>query len=62
MFDAVTENLPQHNKKKIDFVIINGENAADQGVGITEKISSDLFNSGVNVITTAIMFGIKKKH
>ena len=39
-------------KKKIDFVIVNGENAADQGVGITEEISDDLFNSGVDVITT----------
>ena len=39
-------------KKKIDFVIVNGENAADQGVGITEEISNNLFNSGVDVITT----------
>ena len=38
--------------KKIDFCIVNGENAAEQGVGITEKISKDLFNSGVDVITT----------
>jgi len=50
---AVTENLPDLiKKKKIDFVIINGENAADQGVGITEKICNDLFNSGADVITT----------
>ena len=50
---AVTANLPNLiKKKKIDFVIINGENAADQGVGITEKISNDLFNSGADVITT----------
>ena len=50
---AVNENLPDLiKKKKIDFVIINGENAADQGVGITEKISNDLFNSGADVITT----------
>ena len=40
------------NKNKIDFVVVNGENAADQGVGITEVISNDLFNSGVDVITT----------
>ena len=39
-------------KKKIDFVVVNGENAADQGIGITEAISNDLFNSGVDVITT----------
>ena len=50
---AVTENLPDLiKKKKIDFVIINGENAADQGVGITEKICNDLFNSGADAITT----------
>jgi len=50
---AVSENLPDLiKKKKIDFVIINGENAADQGVGITEKISINFFNSGADVITT----------
>ena len=50
---AVIKNLKDIlKKKKIDFVIVNGENAADQGVGITEEISNDLFNSGVDVITT----------
>ena len=50
---AVIKNLKEIlKKKKIDFVIVNGENAADQGVGITEEISNDLFNSGVDVITT----------
>ena len=50
---AVIKNLKDIlEKKKIDFVIVNGENAADQGVGITEAISNDLFNSGVDVITT----------
>ena len=50
---ALKENLKNIIKdKKIDFVIVNGENAADQGVGITEKISKDLFSYGVNVITT----------
>jgi metallophosphoesterase (TIGR00282 family) len=50
---AVVANLKDIlKKKKIDFVIVNGENAADQGVGITEEISNDLFNSGVDVITT----------
>mgnify|MGYP001475208522 FL=1 len=50
---SVVENLKDIiQKKKIDFVIVNGENAADQGVGITEEISNDLFNSGVDVITT----------
>ena len=50
---AVVKNLKDIlKKKKIDFVIVNGENAADQGVGITEGISNDLFNAGVDVITT----------
>ena len=50
---AVKKHLPHIiEKRKIDFVIVNGENAADQGVGITEEISNDLFNSGVDVITT----------
>jgi len=38
--------------KKIDFVIVNGENAASQGVGLTKEICLDFFNCGVDVITT----------
>ena len=38
--------------KKIDFVIVNGENAAAQGVGLTKEICQDFFNCGVDVITT----------
>ena len=40
------------NSKKIDFVIVNGENAANSGVGITPDICKDFFNCGVDVITT----------
>ena len=40
---AVTKNLPNIIKhQKIDFVVVNGENAANEGVGITEKITNDL--------------------
>ena len=50
---AVEEHLPNKIKKnKIDFVIVNGENCAEKGMGITEKIANDLFDSGVNVITS----------
>ena len=50
---AVINKLPEIiKKKKIDFVIVSGENAGDNGVGITKKISEDFFNVGVNVITT----------
>ena len=36
---------------RLDFVIANGENAAG-GFGINEKTASELFDSGVHVITT----------
>ena len=50
---AIVKNLKNIlQEKEIDFVIVNGENAADQGVGITEAISNDLFDCGVDVITT----------
>jgi len=39
-------------KKKIDFVVANGENAADQGIGITEENTKEFLNSGIDVITT----------
>ena len=51
--DSIKKNLKnQIEIKKINFVIANGENAADTGVGITEKISNEFFNSGIDVITT----------
>jgi len=50
---AITNYLPkERTKHKIDFVIVNGENAATSGVGITEEITKNLFASGVDVITT----------
>ena len=51
--NAVKKYLPEKIKQnKIDFVIVNGENAAKEGVGITEEITNNLFNCGVDVITT----------
>ena len=50
---AVKKYLPKKiEEKKIDFVIVNGENAAKEGVGITEEVTNNLFASGVNVITS----------
>ena len=50
---AVQNYLPQIKKKnKINFVIVNGENASETGVGITKKNAEDMFNAGVNVITS----------
>ena len=42
----------QIKKKKIDFVIVNAENAATSGVGLTKEICENFFDCGVNVITT----------
>jgi len=51
--EAITEKLPNLIKqKKIDFVIVNGENAADPGVGITKKNVEEFFKAGADVITT----------
>ena len=49
----VEQHLPKQIKKKqIDFVVVNGENCAENGMGITETIANNLFDSGVNVITS----------
>ena len=49
----VLEQVPILIKnEKIDFVIVNGENAANEGVGITKEITNNLFDCGVDVITT----------
>ncbi len=47
------DSLPtQIKKNEIDFVIVNGENAAKTGVGLTSEICEKFFKAGVNVITT----------
>ena len=51
--EAIIKKLPNSiKKKKLDFVIINGENAADPGVGITKKNTEKFFEAGTDVITT----------
>ena len=50
---ALKKNLSKVlEKNKIDFSIINGENAADDGKGITKKIADELFSQGIDVITS----------
>ena len=39
-------------EKKIDFTIANGENAAENGKGITKSNYKDLISAGVDVITS----------
>jgi metallophosphoesterase (TIGR00282 family) len=49
---AVIARLPELKEKHaLDFIIVNGENAAG-GRGITGKITIDLLRAGVSVITT----------
>jgi metallophosphoesterase (TIGR00282 family) len=47
----ICDILPSYREQHaIDFVIINGENAA-AGFGITQKICQEFYNSGVDAIT-----------
>ncbi len=49
---AVVEHVPELRRKlALDFVVVNGENAAG-GFGINEEICSALFQAGVDCITT----------
>jgi len=51
--NAIKKNLPRIiSKNKIDFVIVNGENAANDGRGITKEIAEEFFLLGVDVITS----------
>ena len=51
--EAIKKNLPKIIKdKKINFVIANGENSADNGLGITKKNTEDFFDAGIDVITS----------
>ena len=50
--DVVVEHVPRLRRElALDFVIVNGENAA-AGFGITEKICNELYAAGVDVIST----------
>ena len=44
--------LDQIKLNKIDFVIVNAENADKTGKGLTKEICEDFFKCGVNVVTT----------
>ena len=44
--------IDQIKINKINFVIVNAENADKTGVGLTREICEDFFKCGVNVITT----------
>ncbi len=50
---ALKKNLNNIIKKnEINFTIINGENSADDGKGITKDIAEEFFSQGIDVITS----------
>ena len=50
---AIKKYLPEIIEDNlIDFSILNGENAADDGRGITQEIAEDFFSLGIDVITS----------
>tara|TARA_B100001121_G_scaffold268056_1_gene251714 strand:- start:386 stop:1192 length:807 start_codon:yes stop_codon:yes gene_type:complete len=51
--NAIKKNLQKIIKQEnIDFTIVNGENAADEGAGITQNILEEFLSCGVDVITS----------
>ena len=59
---ALQENLQKIIKEEnIDFTIVNGENAAEDGKGITKDIAVELFTIGVDVITSGNHIWEKKE-
>ena len=59
---ALKNKLPKIiTENKIDFVIVNGENAADDGRGITQGIAEEFFSKGVDVITSGNHIWDKKE-
>ncbi len=51
--NALKKKLPTIIKEnKINFVVVNGENAADDGKGITKLIAEEFFEKGVDAITS----------
>ena len=58
----IKDNLLEQIKfNKIDFVIVNGENASYDGRGITQEITEDFFKIGVDVITSGNHIWDKKE-
>ncbi len=59
---AIKKNLSKIiSTNKIDFTIVNGENSADDGKGITKVIADEFFLQGVDVITSGNHIWDKKE-
>ena len=59
---AVKKNLNKIIKENnINFTVLNGENSADDGKGITNLIAEEFFQEGVDVITSGNHIWDKKE-
>ena len=59
--EAVSKLLPKLKAEhSLDFIIANAENSSG-GSGITQKVAEELFNSGVNVLTSGDHIWKKKE-
>jgi len=59
---VIKNNLSKIIKENlIDFTIVNGENSADDGKGITDSIAEEFFSLGVDVITSGNHIWDKKE-
>tara|TARA_B100001057_G_scaffold353318_1_gene355166 strand:+ start:263 stop:1069 length:807 start_codon:yes stop_codon:yes gene_type:complete len=60
--NVLVKKLPKLIKNnELNFVIVNGENAADDGRGITQDIAKEFFKNGVDVITSGNHIWDKKE-
>ncbi len=51
--NAIKQNLRRViREENIDFTVVNGENAADDGVGITKNILDEFISCGVDIVTS----------
>ena len=60
--EVINNNLKKIcDKNKIDFIVVNGENSANDAFGITDEIANNLFSLGVDVITSGNHIWDKKE-
>ena len=60
--EVINDNLKKIcDKNKIDFIVVNGENSANDAFGITDEIANNLFSLGVDVITSGNHIWDKKE-
>ena len=60
--EVINNNLKKIcDKNKIDFIVVNGENSANDAFGITDEIANTLFSLVVDFFTSGNHIWIKKR-